>query len=300
VNSSATLTDLDRVVLSGGGGGLAVTRLVLDDSSLSAVSSLSSVTGSGSGTQSFVVNTATASGAVFNLKAIKSVEGLDEFKIQVNDNGGETPNAMVRLSSSLTHSGVSSIVLDTTPAGPVDRLFFETDTARSLSSNVISGAANNSWTAHGLGFAQVTGFDTSVDSFGAIDSSGNTLFSTLEYGLVPVAEANSMYINLTRVGDIDNITTVRDAVAAGFTGASSGDTFGFAMFEKVGTTWDLGIFQVQWNGSSSADVVNSTDLKVLPIAKLIGVNPSPLRDPFSSGEFLASVANVSEVNSGLV
>jgi len=238
--------------------------------------------------------------AFFNLKDIESVSGLDEFKLQVNDNGSGTPNALVRLSSTLTHSGIATIVLDTTTsASAVDRLFFETDMTRSLSSNVVAGAVNNSWGAHGLGFAQVTGFDSAVDSFGALDSSGNSVFGTVEYGLVPVAESNSMYISLSRVGDVDNITTVRDAIAAGFTSAATGANFGFAMFEKVGTTWDLGIFQVQWNGSSTADVINSSDLKVLPIAKLVGVNATPLRDPFSSGDFLASVANVSEVNTGL-
>ena len=81
-------------------------------------------------------------------------------------------------------------------------------------------------------------------------------------------------------------------------GSVSADTFGFALFERVSGQWVAGLFQVQWNGSSETDVSDSTDLLVLPVAKLTNINPTNL-SLFNSPDFLAPVDNVSDVNSGL-
>ena len=291
--NGVNLSALDTIELAAAGSNLVINQDVIGQAP-------ANYQGAAGTTQNVEVTTLSSGSsdteAVYNLKDVASISELEQFKVTVNDGGSAESTGLVRLSQALTSSPVTLVELDSTADSDYtsqDFVFFETDMSRA-----VTGTENgNSWSEYdGLGFTEVTNFNTEVDSFGFIDSAGDSIFSAIEYGTAPTASSNTMYVNNTRAGDIDNITTVRRAIADGFTTSTQGDTFGFALFERNSGQWTAGLFQVQWNGTG--DVADTSDLQVLPVAKLTNINPSSL-SLFNSPDFLAPVANINEVNSGL-
>ena len=167
--------------------------------------------------------------------------------------------------------------------------------------------AGDDWSDHGLGFTEISNFVTSVDSLAFMDNaeSPQNLFTNLAFGLPASATAGdgAMYIDSGVSATLDDVNSVRNAIATSFNQVAAGTSFGIGVFEYNSRTrrYDAGFFRAEWSGSGdSGQFSNSTDLVVLPMAKITNLSSTAATNiNLFSAPSIVSTFQPSEVNSAL-
>ena len=288
----AELDDLKRVDLADTN-----SRLIVESDALGHLTSLTTVSGTSASGQQVVIE-AKQAGNLLNLSQFTNISGVDSFEIDAELLGGDyNPGLFLRLSTALSSSSATKVSFDSSATGQFganstaatlgtanqDLVLFDTDMGRAVTG--INGSGSTSWSDYSVGFAQVTSFavGSNADTFGVLNADGTSVFTGIEYALSSTVDSGVIYANTTRVlgaGEVDNVNTVRNTIASAVTKATSGSDFGIILFEKSGTQFNAALFQVKWTGTSNSalpdDVLNNSQLAVLPIAKLANIDVAKL------------------------
>ena len=269
-DSTTNLTDLDRVILNGTGA-----KLVLDQASRLEAPSLTTIQGTSAGGETVLITTSASGAQSVNLKQISDITGVDSFAINADTNNS---TLSVRLSEALSRSANVSVVLD--PASTLsnyDTVFIESNISTATATSANPTDSTTTWAQLGLAGANISNFVSNVDSFGVVDSSGQTVFDSWQLG---TAEGGSyvydgaLYLVTNKFYNIDKVSEVRSFIAASMIDSGTNVDSGFALLGRDSSgNIDIGIFHAKWIGSATANpAASSPELLLTRIAVLQDVS----------------------------
>ena len=271
VDSDATLTDLDSIVLNGTNASLST-----DEAGWLDLSGVTSINGTSANGESVVITTSGSGAKAVNLKQVDDATGVDSFTVDADTNNS---TLHVRLSETLALSGVVDITLDSTTGANRDYVLVESNLTGASTGETVYDSTTT-WAELGLSGATVSNFVPNKDSFGVVDSSGEFIFNSLQVG-VPVGATSGvfttdgkLYLDINATINLDSVADVRSYVAQNIADTNTNVDVGFALINfDENDNLDMGLFHVKWTGSNGADPeANSADLQVSKLATLQNVD----------------------------